>query len=256
MQERTGFVNVQSQLTYAFTLEYFQAGGGSGCILNWQPPDGQFDFIPSSAFSRPASSFVSRPGVPSTAVSLSMGSLGDPLSFNGHSCFIAGDRSLWCHGSNTYGQLALADTSVTMLEPFKVISAGVTSLSLGGSHSCITNSSGALLCWGADGTGQVGDGATSAAQPQPTNPSFPSLTPPVTRITSFSLGYYHTCAVDNHSRMFCWGDGGNGRLGPNCSIGTDGFNLLRLEVVPASLFDSHVLLQLVIFICAAGPILL
>jgi hypothetical protein len=247
MQARRGFVNVQAQLTYAFSLEYFQAGGGSGCTLSWQPPDGPqaLDLIPSSAFTRPAAAYVPLPSAPSAVVSMSMGSLGESGAANAHSCFISTDTSLWCHGSNTYGQLALNDTLVTLLTPFKAITAGVSSVALGGSHSCITNSSGALMCWGADARGQIGDGGSSvAAQSLPTVPSFPLLTPAVTSVVSFSLGYYHTCAVDAKARMFCWGDGGNGRLGQNCSIGTDdSFNLLRSQLCMFAIFfgrhESH-----------------
>jgi alpha-tubulin suppressor-like RCC1 family protein len=84
------------------------------------------------------------------------------------------------------------------------------------------------MCWGGNKIGQIGNGFLSASVPLPTVPSFPQLTPPVARIVSFSLGYYHTCAIDAHSRMFCWGDGGFGRLGPNCSMGDDDFNWIRL----------------------------
>lgn len=229
MQERRGVVNVQSQLTYAFALEYFQAGGPSGCTLSWQAPGGSLDYIPSSAFTRPAAAYVPLPRTPSAAVSMSMGSLGESSASTAVSCFIATDQSLWCHGTNTFGQLTLTDLTVTVLTPISLIASGVNAVALGGSHTCISNSSGMLMCWGASGRGQIGDGGSSiTAQPLPSAPSFPSLTPPVSSIVSFSLGYYHTCAVDAKSRMFCWGDGGNGRLGPNCSMGTDdSFNLLR-----------------------------
>jgi len=200
MQARRRLINVHSQLTYAFNLEFFQAGGPCGCTLSWQPPDGQLDYIPSSAFTRPAAAYVTLPNVPSAAISVAMGSLGDPTA-NAHSCFIATDRSLWCHGSNSYGQLALADTSVTALTPFKAIAGGVTSVALGGSHTCVTNSSNALMCWGADARGQIGDGSTSVApQPLPTVPSFPSLTPPVTSIASFRC-LHHSIEIINPDKI-------------------------------------------------------
>jgi hypothetical protein len=224
MLERREVVNVQSQLTYAFSLEYFQGSGPCGCTLSWQPPGGLLDFIPSSAFTRPASTFASHPKVPSSAISMSMGSLD---TSHAHSCFIATDQSLWCTGNNVYGQLSLADLTLTILTPFATM-AGVVSVGLGGSHSCVTNSSDSLICWGANGRGQIGDGLSASAQPLPKTPSFPALSPPVTRIVSFSLGYYHTCSVDVQDRMFCWGDGSNGRLGQNCSMGSDdSLNLLR-----------------------------
>lgn len=233
MQERRGVLNVQSQLTYAFTLEYFQAGGPCGCTLSWQPPDGALDFIPSSAYSRPASAFVPLPNTPAAVLGMSMGSLGSDDASTAHSCFIATDASLWCHGSNAYGQLTLNDLTVTSLTPFKTLLENVTAVTLGGAHSCVTNTSGALVCWGLNARGQLGDGGLLQVthlqlQPLLTSPSFPSLSPPASNIVSFGLGYYHTCCVDSSNRMFCWGDGSNGRLGQNCSMGSDdSFNLIR-----------------------------
>ena len=72
---------------------------------------------------------------------MSMGSLGTDDATTAHSCFIATDASLWCHGSNAYGQLTLNDLTVTSLTPFKTLLANVTSVTLGGAHSCVTNTS-------------------------------------------------------------------------------------------------------------------
>ncbi len=45
-------------------------------------------------------------------------------------------------------------------------------------------------------------------------------------------GYYHSCSVDSLARMFCWGDGSSGRLGQNCSMGSDdSFNLFRSHTI-------------------------
>lgn len=226
MRTRSGTVAVEpSQLTFAFVVEFFQAGGPHGCILSWMPPGGTLEFIPSSAFTHPADRHVSLPNVPSAAVGISSGA----HESEAHSCFIAIDQSLWCHGTNSYGQLSLASlSSEARLEPFKTAISDVSEVALGGQHSCVTNATGVLMCWGGNKIGQIGNGFLSASVPLPTVPSFPQLTPPVARIVSFSLGYYHTCAIDAHSRMFCWGDGGFGRLGPNCSMGDDDFNWIRL----------------------------
>ncbi len=188
MQERRGVITVQSQMTYAFSLEYFHAAGSCGLTLGWQPPDADFDFIPSSAYTRSASVFAPHPAVPSSALAMSMGSLGADDASSAHTCFIAADRSLWCSGNNNFGQLGVVDASIIALTPFKPIDFIVNAVALGGSHTCVTNISDALMCWGADGRGQIGDGLTTSVQPLPTTPLFPALSPPVARTVSFSLG--------------------------------------------------------------------
>ena len=188
MQERRGVFTVESQMTYAFSLEYFHAAGSCGLTLSWQPPDAEFDFIPSSAYTRPATVFAPHPTVPSSALAMSMGSLGTDDASSAHTCFIAADRSLWCSGNNNFGQLGVIDTAIIALTPLKPLDFIVNAVALGGSHTCVTNISDALMCWGADGRGQIGDGLTTSNQPLPTTPLFPAVSPPVTRTVSFSLG--------------------------------------------------------------------
>lgn len=40
---------------HAVRIEFFQGGGGAGCVVSWQPPDGKKQVIPAAAFSHPAS---------------------------------------------------------------------------------------------------------------------------------------------------------------------------------------------------------
>lgn len=71
-------------------------------------------------------------------------------------------------------------------------------VSLGWDHSCATDTSSALYCWGRNQEGQVGDGSiTDVSRPR----IVANLPAPV---SSFSLGRYHTCAVASGS-LYCWG---------------------------------------------------
>jgi hypothetical protein len=244
-----------SQLIYAFFIEFFVSTMyGHSCTLSWKPPnDSTFKLVPSSAFTRPADNRIPLPNAPKAAIGISTGVDSDSEA---HSCFIAMDRSLWCHGTDSYSQLLIPmpvsqgagqatseqnsmfpvsqpgqSKSLPTLEPFKTAISDATDVAAGGQHSCITDSTGFLKCWGGNSFGQIGDGYLNKSVSLPTVPLFPLLVPRVSRIRSFSLGKSHTCAIDDQSRMFCWGDGGSCRLGPNCSMcNTGNFNWLRLVI--------------------------
>jgi alpha-tubulin suppressor-like RCC1 family protein len=75
-----------------------------------------------------------------------------------HSCTLL-SGSIKCWGANTSGQLGDNSTSSFRDTPVSVIgiSSGAQSIANGGSHSCaIVN--GAVKCWGANGSGQLGNG--------------------------------------------------------------------------------------------------
>lgn len=78
---------------------------------------------------------------------------------------------------------------------------------MGGTHTCAISASGGLQCWGANDTGQLGNG-TIVDRSQPT---------PVTGlgsgVASVAAGLGHTCAVTAAGGLKCWGDNSFGQLG-------------------------------------------
>jgi hypothetical protein len=71
-------------------------------------------------------------------------------------------------------------------------------VSLGWDHSCATDTTSTLYCWGRNQEGQVGDGSiTDVSRPRPVV-NLPA------GVLSFSLGRFHTCAVAGGS-LYCWG---------------------------------------------------
>ena len=42
---------------------------------------------------------------------------------------------------------------------------------------------------------------------------------PPTQLTQIASGYVYTCALGSDAKAYCWGDGGDGRLGNNAKIG-------------------------------------
>ena len=70
-------------------------------------------------------------------------------------------------------------------------------------HTCVIKA-GALICWGANDFGQLGDG-TILTSPLP-------VTIITTAVTAASIGPTHSCAIAA-GVLYCWGDNANGQLG-------------------------------------------
>src|SRR5438552_4347808 len=102
---------------------------------------------------------------------------------------------------------------------------GVDAISAGGDHTCALKDGGAF-CWGANDSGQVGDGST-------TRRLVPTAVSGMARgVTAISAGRSHTCAVKDGG-AWCWGSNYYGVLG-------DGSNASRNVPVPVSGMSSGV----------------
>lgn len=135
-------------------------------------------------------------------------------------CGTTVDGSVLCWGLNTEGQLgASTDTEpcgsteidcaahpipIASTLKFRVVAAG-------GQHACAIAESGAAYCWGANGTGQVGNGST-VGQPMPQRVAGTQA------FQTLAAGDTHTCGVGLDGAIYCWGDNFRAQLG-NGSIG-------------------------------------
>lgn len=99
------------------------------------------------------------------------------------------------------GVSATADVSVviTGTPRFSAVAAGF-------SHSCAVTVAGVVYCWGANGSGQLGDGSTARSL-RPTQ-VVGGLT-----FESISAGHGHTCGVTQAEEGYCWGGSNRGQVG-------------------------------------------
>jgi alpha-tubulin suppressor-like RCC1 family protein len=119
--------------------------------------------------------------------------------------------ALYCWGDNSYGQLGRGST-VPSHVPVAVtgLGAGVLSVSVGTLFACALLSDGTVDCWGANDSGQVGDGTMVTRL-------VPTKVKGLSGATAVSAGWYAACAVTDGA-IHCWGDNSFGELGTNNGI--------------------------------------
>ena len=129
---------------------------------------------------------------------------------NIHACALTTTGQAYCWG---YGDRLGNNSTTDSRIPVAVqMPAGVSfqSIAAGSLHTCALTTTGQAYCWGYGGSGQLGNNSTAVSRipvavQMPAGVSFQFI----------AAGYYHTCALTNEGKAYCWGQGGSGRLGNN-----------------------------------------
>ncbi|MFO0602317.1 MAG: hypothetical protein U0324_04035 [Polyangiales bacterium] len=173
----------------------------------------------------------------STHLPVAVAGLVDAVSVRAGAAFACAIRrggAVVCWGNNAYGQLG--DGSLTRrLTP---VAAGydaplldATALAASFNHACAVRAGGAVVCWGQNGYGEIGDGST-------TDRRLPAAVRDIggagalVGVTQVSASSAHTCAVRGGA-VVCWGRNHVGQLG-------DGTTVNRAAPVAAHAFRDAV----------------
>ena len=137
-----------------------------------------------------------------------------PLSFTivsagqDHTCGLTAAGDVYCWGANADGQLGIgASDKLPHPKPLRVAS-GIKfkAVSAGYRHSCALAGTGEAYCWGANDSGQLGNGSITLS-------TMPVAVSGKVIFVSLSAGATHTCGVTKTGNAYCWGGNWHGQLG-------------------------------------------
>jgi alpha-tubulin suppressor-like RCC1 family protein len=76
-------------------------------------------------------------------------------------CAIDVERNVWCWGSNKLGQASIGPATAMVVPasvpPTQTSVTDAIAIAVGDNHACATQASGAIVCWGGNSAGQLGD---------------------------------------------------------------------------------------------------
>jgi alpha-tubulin suppressor-like RCC1 family protein len=149
---------------------------------------------------------------PSAPINLQGSGRAKVISAGGsHTCALHTDGTIACWGYNLYGQLGDGGTN-NQFSTHDVVwmPGGSTAIAVttGLDHTCALKGDGAMVCWGRNHYGQLGDASTT----QRTSAVTVGV-PAGTKAIAIDAGRFHTCALLSGGSVTCWGDNYHGQLG-------------------------------------------
>ena len=117
-----------------------------------------------------------------------------------HMCGLAFDGSVYCRGSNRYGQLGTGNKADSYDEDVAVQQNALAfvSLAVGGFHNCALTLQGRAYCWGAGEQGRLGHNSREDSL-------VPAPVAGAQRFTALASGRLNTCGLTPEGAIFCWG---------------------------------------------------
>jgi uncharacterized repeat protein (TIGR01451 family) len=128
-----------------------------------------------------------------------------------HTCALLADASVRCWGSDLHGQLGDGPPPSTRKDVPSTpvaLGQGAVAVTAGINFSCALLADGKVRCWGADASGQLGDGPPKADTDTPSSPVALGQA-----AQAISAGYDHMCALLADASVRCWGGDALGNLG-------------------------------------------
>jgi alpha-tubulin suppressor-like RCC1 family protein len=143
-----------------------------------------------------------------------------------HACAILANDTVKCWGNNSSGQLGYGNTMTRgdgtdeMGSNLAAVDLGsgrtAKAISAGEAHTCVILDNNSVKCWGANSSGQLGQGRFDnrgdGSGEMGSDLAAVDLGSGRTA-KAISAGYFHTCAILDDDTVKCWGHNGLGQLG-------------------------------------------
>ena len=133
-----------------------------------------------------------------------------------HACDIASGGIVWCWGLNgNEGRIGSSQFGADAMSPTPIKVPGdarFAQISTYGRHTCGVTFDGKGYCWGYNGWGMLGNGASGSPSAVPV-PVGGGIT-----FRSISAGADHSCGVGTDDRAYCWGNNDWRQLGKGTAM--------------------------------------
>jgi alpha-tubulin suppressor-like RCC1 family protein len=135
-----------------------------------------------------------------------------------HSVAVTTAGAVLAWGKNYNGDLGNGSTTDSDVPVEVTLPAGtkVTAIAAGSEHTLAVTSTGAVLAWGYNADGELGDGATTNSD-VPVNVKLPAGT----KVTAVAAGGYYSLALTATGRVLAWGYHADGELGDGGTASSD-----------------------------------
>jgi alpha-tubulin suppressor-like RCC1 family protein len=125
-----------------------------------------------------------------------------------HTIAVAGDGNYVAWGDNGFGQIGDGTTTTALTGKYVANATPTIVAAVGGTgHSCSLHADSSVRCWGANFSGQLGDG-TITQRFSPVKVQGLSVA-----VKQLVAGENHNCALLVNGQVYCWGTDREGELG-------------------------------------------
>ncbi|MFC0038330.1 S8 family serine peptidase [Actinomadura rayongensis] len=136
---------------------------------------------------------------------------------NSHGVSVRNDGSVWAWGLNSSGQLGngttVNSTSGVQVSGLSGVVRAPGAVAAGQNHSLAVRGDGTVWAWGANGSGQLGNGTTA-------NSSVPVQVSGLSGVKAVAAGLSFSLALKSDGTVWAWGANASGQLGNGTTTGS------------------------------------